>query len=287
MLVTTLIWGANFSVVKLALREIPPIPLTGIRFVTGSFLLGLTLIWQGRLRRPPAGLLRPLIIYGLIGNTVYQLCFINGLARTSATNSALILASLPTMVTLSAAALGLEHPSRRQFWGVVLATTGVALVVQGRARAGADGGLVGDGLMLAATCCWTAYSLGLRTLSGKLPPLELTAWTLFTGTPGLVVVALPGLLRLEWAAVSPAGWGAVAYSAILSLTAAYFLWSRSIRQLGAGPTAIYSCAVPLVAAVVAILLLGEHPTWLHFAGGALIVSGVLRSRGVRLPAVES
>ena len=283
MLLTTLIWGGNFTISKLALREIPPLQFTAIRFVAGSLVLAIVLLRLDRLRWPPAGMGWPLIILGLIGNTLYQLCFIHGLFRTSATDAALILASLPTMVTVSAALLGLEQTTVRQRWGVVLATTGVVAIVLRNGFGQGGGDLVGDLLMLAATGCWTIYSLGLRRISGSMPALELTAWTLFTGTPGLFLMGLPGLVALDWGGVSLAGWAAVGYAALLSLTAAYVLWSRSIRALGAGRTAIYSCGVPLVAATVALLLLGEQPTLAHALGATLIISGVLLSNRGLVP----
>ena len=278
MLFTTLVWGGNFSISKLALREIPPLPFTAIRFVTGLLVMALALGYLGRLRRPPPGLGWPLIGLGLVGNTGYQLCFIHGLARTSATNSALILASLPTMVTVAAAVFGLEHTTTRQRWGVALATTGVVAVVLASNGHAGEGDLLGDLLMLAATCCWTAYSLGIRRVAGRMEALELTAWTLFTGTPGLVLATLPQFYSVAWTTVSLGAWAAVAYSAFLSLTAAYVLWSRSIQQLGPGRTAIYSCGVPLVASVVAILLLGERPMPAHAVGAILIITGVLLSQ---------
>jgi drug/metabolite transporter (DMT)-like permease len=118
-----------------------------------------------------------------------------------------------------------------------------------------------------------------------MPALELTAWTLFTGTPGLLLAGLPGMMALDWGGVSLAGWTAVAYAALLSLTAAYVLWSRSIQTLGAGRTAIYSCGVPLVAATVALLLLGEEPTLAHAVGAVLIIVGVLLTNRTLAPAV--
>ncbi len=283
MLLTTLIWGGNFTISKLALREIPPLPFTAIRFVAGSLVLAIVLFRLDRLRWPPTGMGWPLIILGVIGNTLYQLCFIHGLFRTSATDAALILASLPTIVTVSAALLGLEQTTVRQRWGVVLATAGVVAIVLRNGFGQGGGDLVGDLLMLAATGCWTIYSLGLRRISGSMPALELTGWTLFTGTPGLLLLGLPGLVALDWGGVTLVGWSAVVYATLLSLTAAYFLWSRSIQVLGAGRTAIYSCGVPLIAAIVALLVLDEQPTFAHALGATLIISGVLLNNRVRVP----
>src|ERR671914_629686 len=100
MLLVCLIWGLNFSITKLALAQIPPLPFTAIRFVVSSLLLWLVLrMTEGPLRVPgPA--LRLLILLGLLGNTCYQLAFTVGLNHTTATNSALILSTVPTVVAL-------------------------------------------------------------------------------------------------------------------------------------------------------------------------------------------
>src|SRR3954464_14866814 len=75
MLLVCLIWGLNFSVTKLALVEIPPLPFTAIRFVAASLLLWLVVrLVEGPLPKGAAGLKR-LVVLGLIGNTCYQLAF--------------------------------------------------------------------------------------------------------------------------------------------------------------------------------------------------------------------
>src|SRR4051812_46515069 len=98
MLLVCLIWGLNFSVTKFALREIPPLPFTAVRFVGASLLLWLVLrLVEGPVTRPTGGIGK-LVILGLVGNTCYQLAFTVGLSRTTATNSALILSTVPTVV---------------------------------------------------------------------------------------------------------------------------------------------------------------------------------------------
>src|SRR5687767_16039878 len=93
MLLVCLIWGLNFSITKLALDQIPPLPFTAIRFIAASLLLWLVLrVVEGPVQLPP-GALRTLALLGLLGNTCYQLTFTVGLDRTAATNSALILST--------------------------------------------------------------------------------------------------------------------------------------------------------------------------------------------------
>jgi drug/metabolite transporter (DMT)-like permease len=223
----------------------------------------------------PKGTLGPLLWLGVIGNTIYQLCFVEGIAHTSATKSALILAGMPAVVTLAAWAFKIEPVTVRQRWAVLLATIGVLVVVFGRGGS-IDGGLtIGDLLLLGAVLTWAVYTLLLRHWQLPMSSLRLTAWITYTGTPGLILAGIPDLRRTNWAAVSFAGWGGVSYAALLSLVVAYLLWNRGVAQLGASRTVVYNTLVPLLATVIAIVGLNERPGLVHLVGGALIIGGVL------------
>lgn len=278
LLLTVLFWAGNFTASKIALAEIPPMPFTAVRFVLGSAILWGVLVLRERQPLPPPGTLLPLVVLGVVGNTLYQLCFINGLAVTTATNSALILAGMPTVVTVVGGMLGLERTSSRERMGLAIATLGVVAVVTARKAGPVQGNLRGDLLMVLAVLCWAAYTLGLRVVQGRMSALALTTWTLITGTPGLLVAGIPGLLRQDWAAVTRLGWGGLAYSTLLSLVAAYVLWNRAVARLGPARTVLFSLLTPLVATLIAMAVLHERPTMVHAAGGALILAGVLLSR---------
>jgi len=82
-------------------------------------------------------------------------------------------------------------------------------------------------------------------------------------------------VRLDWAAVGAAGWWALTYATVLAIVVAYILWNNSVRVAGGSRTAIFQCLTPLVAALVAWLLLGERLVWLQVVGAALILAGLL------------
>jgi drug/metabolite transporter (DMT)-like permease len=89
---------------------------------------------------------------------------------------------------------------------------------------------------------------------------------------------------MDWAAVGPVGWGALAYSTVLSLIVAYLIWNRSVQVVGPSRTVVYMCLTPLFAVAAAALLLGERPRPLQGIGALLIISGVVLSRlGEREP----
>ena len=279
MLVVCLIWGINFSVTKLAIGQMPALPFTAIRFTLASLLLWLIV----RKLEGPATLApdvtRRLVVLGIVGNTLYQLAFVLGLAYTTATNSSLIVATVPTVVAVLAGLLGLERITPRMWAGIALGTIGVVLVIAASGVEFSAVTLRGDLLTVLGVFCWAGYTLGLRRLPPALSPLRVTAVTTVAGTPGLVLAGLPGLAGMEWRAVPGTAWAALGYATVFSLVVAYILWNRSVQAVGVTRTAIYMCLTPLIAVAAAWLMLGEQAQPLQGVGAILIVAGVLLTRG--------
>jgi drug/metabolite transporter (DMT)-like permease len=278
MIVVVLIWGVNFSVSKLALAQIPPLAFAALRFTAAGALLWVVLrVVEGPKRLPP-GALRRLVWLGLIGNSIYQVAFLLGLSYTTAANASLIIATTPALVAAAGAALGIERLSRVAVVGIALALGGVALILSAGGLHFTSEGLLGDALLVGCAISWTVYTLGVRSLGAGLSPLAITTWTTITGTPGLLLLSIPSLLSTDWAAVTPGAWGGLAYSTLLGVVLAYLLWNNSVRVAGSNKTAIYGCAIPLVATLAAWPLLGEAPTVIQGLGAVLIVTGVLLTR---------
>jgi drug/metabolite transporter (DMT)-like permease len=283
MLLVVLIWGVNFTVTKGAFERFPPLAFTGVRFALASLLLFplvRRLEGQGPL---PRDVLTRLVVLGVVGNTLYQLGFISGLARTTASNSALILAAMPSVVALLAVTLGFEPLRPKVLGGVLVATAGVVLVVAARGAGFCGTTTAGDLLTLGAVICWAGYTLGLRVLPPEVSPLRVTMVTTVAGTPGLVLAGLPEMLGMDWSAVGWQGWAALGYATFLSLLVAYVIWNRSVQVVGPSRTVIFMCLTPLVAVVTAAVFLGERPRPLQAVGAALIIGGVLVTRGTAAP----
>jgi drug/metabolite transporter (DMT)-like permease len=278
MLLVALIWGINFSVTKGVFTRVPPLAFTGVRFALASLLLvPLVRRLEGSDPLPP-GVLRRLILLGVVGNTLYQLLWITGLERTTASNSALILAAMPSIVALLAVALKFEPLRPKVLGGVLVATVGVVLVVAARGAGFGSATLPGDLLTLGAVICWAGYTLGLRVVPPEVSPLRVTMVTTVSGAPGLVLAGVPEMLGTGWSAVGWQGWAALGYSTLLSLLVAYVIWNRSVQVVGPSRTVIYMCLTPLIAVVAAAILLGEQPIPLQAVGAVLIIGGVLLTR---------
>jgi len=278
MLLVCLIWGINFSVTKLAIGHMPALPFTAIRFAAASVLLwAIVRITEGPANFSSADV-RRLVVLGVVGNTLYQLAFILGLANTTASNSSLILATVPTVVAVFAWLLGLEHVTSRMWIGIVLGTLGVVFVIATSGVEFSTRTLTGDLLTVLAVLCWAAYTVGLRRLPAGFSPLRVTTITTIAGMPGLLLAGLPGLLVMQWARIPATAWWALAYATLLSLVVAYILWNRSVKAVGGTRTAIYMCVTPLVAVGAAWVILGEHVRPMQGVGAVLIIGGVLLTR---------
>lgn len=275
------IWGGNFAVLKTAYSQIAPFPFAALRFTLATALMMLMLWWREGDVKFPAGGFWKFLWLGLIGNTVYQVLFANGLAYTTSANSSLIASTSPVAVALAGGLIGLERITRFTVIGLALALGGILIVVGSRGASLSSRTIFGDLLVLGSVFCWAAYVLGMRTVKGHISSLRATTLTMMTGAPGLALFGLPGLIEMQqtgWQKVGAAGLFGIIYSAALALVACYLLYNRNVRLIGGVKTTIYGCVIPVIAALVAWPVLGEQPTLLQAAGAVLIIAGVLVTR---------
>ena len=276
LMVMVVIWAVNFSVTKVALEELSPLAFNALRSPLAAALLYVVLRRRGAIRLPTRSEWPRLLALGLLGNLLYQLCFIFGLDRTSPGNASLLLASTPMITALLSAGLGHERVRPRVWVGVIATFGGILLVVLG-GQTHRDAGaatLAGDLIMFAASIAWAFYTVGSRPLVERYGSLPITAWTLWIGTIGLVLAGLPDTLRVDWQQVSAQTWVAVGYAGVLSIGLAYIIWYHGVAQLGNTRTSTYSNVVPVIALLTAWLWLGQVPTAAQIAGTAVILTGV-------------
>jgi drug/metabolite transporter (DMT)-like permease len=280
LLAMVLIWGINFSVVKAALTEMTPLSFNSIRFLLSSALTLLAL----RLIEGDVGFARRdwwrLLGLGLIGNTCYQLLFINGIDLTTAGNSALLLATTPIFVSLIGAAFGLERVGKLAWMGVFLSFAGILMVIVG---AGKELGLAketlsGDILVLIGAAAWSLYTVLSKPMLSRYSALKLTALAMTTGTPFIVLFSIPQLLAQDWAAVSWRGWLGLFFSGSMAIALAYIIWNSGVSKVGGTRTAVYSNLSPVIATIFAWLTLGETITAFMVVGAAMIFLGIYLTR---------
>jgi drug/metabolite transporter (DMT)-like permease len=275
----SLIWGINYIVVKAALGAFRPLAFNAIRFPLAAVVLLLAARAWGA-RPPPRRYWLAIALYGVLGNAVYQIGFIEGLARTRAGNAALIAAANPVLTAVLSHWRGHERFAWRDWLGLALSAAGVVLVVLGSGLevGGLGSTVVGDLLLLGAVLCWALYAVGSRPLVHALGPVNMTAWTTAAGTVPIILMGVPSLLTQHYAAVPAAAWGGVLYAGFGAIVTGYLLWARGIRLLGSTRVALYSNVTPVFAFLAAWPVLGETPTPFQVAGGAAIALGMYLTR---------
>lgn len=272
------IWGANFSLVKIALREFPELVFNALRLLIASSLFLGALWWQQRTAPRPA-LTRAewqrVVVLGLIGHLVYQFLFLGGLKRTSVANGSLIMGTTPVIVALLSAWTGHERISRQRWIGAAISFAGLYLVVGGQAGLGNP---FGDLLVLASTVCWATYSVASVPLLKRHSPMVVTGYTMSVGATAYTLAAVPALRAMDWAQVSMTGWGLMVASAVFALGLAYLIWYSSVQRVGSTRTAAWSNVTPVMAMSIATLWLGEGLTLRQLAGAGVIFAGLIMTR---------
>ena len=273
-----LIWGVNASVMKLAVAEMPPLVFNAARLGLASIalvVLALGVRQPALARRDVARLL----ILGVLGTGLYQFFMIEGLARTRAGTTALILSSGPAFVALFGRVLGVERITRRGMLGIVLSMAGIAFVALTQPNALTQrASLLGSALVLIGCICWSLFAVLIKPYANRLDGRVVTAITIVGGTLPLSLIALPAVNSVAWTDLSATTWGAIVYAGLASMVIAYLFWNRGVRLLGPTRTAMFGNLQPIFALAAARLLLGEKPGPWQLVGAAAIIAGVLLTR---------
>lgn len=286
LLAVVLFWAFNLAVVKVGLREFEPLAYNLVRFVCASgVLLLLTRLTEGPLAVPRRDL-GILVLLGVVGHTLYQICFIEGLARTTASSAALLFGSTPVVVALLSRLAGHERVRLGGAIGALLGFYGVYLIVgsspppaAGAGPAGPPGSeTAGNLLIVGAVVCWSLYTVLARDMLQRHSPLRVTALSMAAGTLLLVPPSAAPCLRQDWAAVSGLAWAGLLYSVVFALVVSYVIWYRSVKKVGNVRTAVYSNLVPVFGTLCGVLLLGERLTAGLGLGAACILGGIVLTR---------
>jgi drug/metabolite transporter (DMT)-like permease len=278
LLCMALIWGLNFIVVKYATTVFAPLAFNSTRIAVALVILWAILLAR-RTPLPPRREVLAMIGLGVLGNGLYQILWVEGMARTRASDAALLVAASPAFIELLGWMRGNERLGTRGMAGIALSMAGIGLVVSGGASSANHAStLAGNALILSSVLCWAIYSVTLKPFTLRHDGLTLSAVTMTGGMLAMLVAALPDLAATQWSHVSPMGWAAVAYSSVMALVVAYLFFYRGLRTLGPTRTSMYSNLQPLFAMAGAWALLAETPRTLQVAGGACIVAGLLLTR---------
>jgi drug/metabolite transporter (DMT)-like permease len=277
LLGANVVYATSYVATRVTLSGVPPATLALARLVVGALVLALL---GGS--RAGAPLLsrddrRTIAWMGLLGFAGAYVLSHWGIARSTATNAALLIVVEPlSLMLLSPVYLG-ERLSRREAVGAAMALAGTTLVVV-NGIPGVTEKLVphwqGDLLLVLAGVAYAAYSLLGRRVLDRHAPLGVTVRSLVWGATGIFPVA-----AAEWVSGSRPRWTASAvagtlYLAVVITALGYVAWNWALARVPAPRAALFLNVQPIVGALLGAALLGEPVTIFTLAGGAAIVAGL-------------
>ncbi len=277
-------FGMSFVATKYALRGFEPLLVALLRFTLAGAILWVLL----RLRREREPVtqrdLGRLALMGFVSLTVYFSFENSGIARTSASQAAILIATIPIFVAVLNVFTLREPMAVRQWAGVALSFAGIVALVcfGGQSSAGSVGG---DLLVLAASLAAAVYSIMARSLLLERSALSVTAYQNLFGAAfmlplALVEAALVGVRRPTADAV-----GGVLFLTVMCSVVAYLLLNYAFRFIEASRLSVFINLTPIVGVGFAFLVLGERFTGAQAAAAVVVVLGVwLTNTGSRAAA---
>ena len=272
-----LFWSVNNVISKAAVSDIPPAALAFWPWVIGVALLtpwAFPRLWKRRDLLAKHWL--KLVSIGTLSIIFFYHLFYNALTYTTAINSSLIAAILPIITMILAWMLYRDSITSRQITGTFVALCGVVVViVEGNFTILASLSVnVGDLLMLAAVTSFALYSVLLRHMPEGLDPLAFLWVFAFSSTIGNGIIYFsqvfsPVHFDLTWPAVAT-----ILFISIFPTVLAFIFYNAGVRALGAAVASQFLYLVPILAALLAVLLLGEEFRLYHLVGLIVILAGL-------------
>lgn len=280
------IWASTWIALKDAFAFISPLAFVLLRFLLMNVLaFGVLLIRRSRgdavaltIRRAD---LPVFLLAGGTGFTLYQLCAVLGLDRSSVFTLSLLVAMVPLFTMLILAVRG--EPIPPFGWlGLAIAIAGVAIFLVNK-REGGDT-LSGALLSLGAAVSFAVYGVVSRPLTKRYPSPTYAAYTLLIGTVPFVFIGGPSLLRQDWSLVPARVWLGLIYLVIFPVYVAYQLWNYAISRRGAAAASSYGLIVPVISGTLSAVILHERFGPAKIIGAAVTLAGLMVLRINRDPA---
>lgn len=229
------------------------------------------------LRRPipsSGGDLGRLAVYALFGVVINQICFVEGLSRTTPTHSALVNTTIPVWTLVFAVLLGRERMSGAKVASLAVSLTGVLLVIHPSRASVAAGTFTGDVLTLTNGLSYSLFLVISKRMLDRTDALGATAALMGLGAIGILAVGLPGLLRFEPRRVPLSTWELGAFIVVFATAGAYLLNYWALARVDSSFVALFIYVQPFIAATLSAVIRAERPGPWEIVGGAMIFLGV-------------
>lgn len=265
------IWGVNFVVSAVILRDLPPFLFTAIRFLLVAFP---AVFFVGR---PTSGW-KPAVLMGLfIGCIQFGLMFWAIHLGMPAGLASLLIQFVTIFTLILGVVLLKEQPTRAQILGVLIGLAGLGLIAVGREGTAE---LIPFFMMLVAALAWAAANITVRK-SGEQSGLAISVWSAlvpilpmliasyFVDGPQEITEAL-GKIDLQMILLF------VLASPIASLWG-FAVWMNLLKKYPASTVSPWSLWTPPFGMLAGVIFLGQIPQPIEWVGAAVVLLGILIS----------
>jgi drug/metabolite transporter (DMT)-like permease len=279
LVATTIGWGLNWPAMKLLLAELPVLSTRAAHGALGCAVLLAVALARREALAVPRAMWPRLLLASLLNVTAWMGLASFSLLWLSAAEATIVCYTMPVWAVLMAWAILGERPRAGRIAGLLLALSGLALLVLGQGLAVGLDKLPGVALGLGSAVLFSLGTVLTKRWPLGLPPTAGATWQVGLGIAPLVVLAVlldpPG-----FAALSMQGWALIAYGGVFALGLCYLSWFAALRRLPASLASLGTLLTPMVGVAGAALVLGEPFGWREAAALGLTLSGVaLAARG--------
>lgn len=267
--------GSYVGLSKILVLVLPIFLLAWLRFGIAAVAMA------GWVRRQPGETkLSPhdrwmLFLESFFGNFLFSVCMLFGIARTSALAAGVIMAAIPAVVAVLSWLLLKERITLRVGAGIACAVGGIALVSFGKHASGDLGSVVGNLLLLGAVTCEAIYVVIGKKLTGNVSPKRISAlinlWGLLLVTP----LGLWQALSFDFGSVSAGHWWLLVFYSLAASMVTVWLWMTGLKHVPASQAGVFTVMLPVAAAAVGVVFLGERFSAAQAGAFALALMGVV------------
>jgi probable blue pigment (indigoidine) exporter len=274
---TACCWGMTWPQSKFLLSMLPPFSMRATCGIAGCiFAFSVAAARRERLM-PPRDQWAWLIVFAMLNYGLFIVLTTQALVWLTASEAVVITYTLPIWASILAWPMLGERLNLRRSLAILFGCGGVALMMgAGFTSSGLSqldwGKLPGAAMALAAAWLFSLGTVVAKRRPLRMPPAASVAWQGSIGTVPVFVLSL--WEHPEWSALTPQGWGAIAYISTLPLTIAYLAWFRALKLVPASTATTTVLISPMVGVLGSALLLGDPLGPRQLIALALTLTGV-------------
>lgn len=268
--------GSYVGLSKLLVAVLPVFLLAWLRFGIAAVAMA---NWVRR--QPGEAPLSPhdrklLFLESFLGNFLFSICMLFGVRLTTALAAGVIMAAIPGVVAVLSWLFLKERISSRVAAGIACAVLGIALVSLSKAPDGAAAGsLLGNLLLCGAVVCEASYVVIGKRLTGNVSAKRISALVNLWGLALVTPLGLWQALSFDFSGVPSSTWVLLLFYALAASMWTVWLWMTGLRHVPASRAGVFTVMLPISAALVGILFLGERFSPAQAGAFALALLGLV------------